>query len=230
MKTVIPTIAATAGAMASSMAYALPPELLVQSVFPQTREEVSQMIIRPKNQIELAKNLKFILDHDLELKDDFYTESSLIDAFNLDEVIIDKTDNENGDIRVSVISNRFSAIFPKRTNSGGTNFVPTVHMSIGKTTHSTGLISAGINFGMDEGGPKFDETWKIFGNEFTKLDPLFPGTYGGPLPARAFHGNESWRRKWVSDNLEKTLTLSFNRDAELSNILIEVKNKVKKGG
>jgi hypothetical protein len=86
------------------MAYASPPELPVQSIFSQTREEVSQMITRPKNQIELAKNLKFILDHDLELKDDFYTESSLIDAFNLDEVVIDKTDDENGDIRVSVIS------------------------------------------------------------------------------------------------------------------------------
>jgi hypothetical protein len=202
MKAVMHTITATIAVMASDLVYATLPGSPVQSVFTQTCEEVSQMIVRPKNQMDLAKNIKYIFDHDLELKDDFYTESGLIDAFNLDEVVINKIDDKNGDIRVSVISSRFSAIFPKSTNSDGTNFMPGAQILIRKTTHSTGLVSAGINFGMDEGGPKFDETWKIFGNEFTKLDPLFPA-HGGPLPARALHGNESWRRKWVSDNFEK---------------------------
>jgi hypothetical protein len=76
---------------------------------------------------------------------------------------------------------------------------------------------------MNEGGPSFDETWKIFEGKFSKLDPQPHGTFGGPLPTRVPHGNESWRRQWVDGQSEKTLTLSFNRDAELSHILIEIK-------
>ena len=48
------------------------------------------MISRPKTPVEFARNLKFILDHDLLLQDEFYTEANLKDIFNLEEVDVFK--------------------------------------------------------------------------------------------------------------------------------------------
>jgi hypothetical protein len=223
MKFVIPTIAAATAAMTGGLVYASPPELTAQSAFPQTHEEVSQMIVRPKNQIELAKNLKFIVDHDLELNDEFYTEATLKDVFNFDAMVINKSEDDNGDRRILVLANELSAIFPQPKTPGSTNSMPGAQLGAGKTTYRTGAVTAHINFGMNEGGPTFGETWKIFGSKFSKLDPQPHGTFGGPLPTRVPHGNESWRRQWVDGQSEKTLTLSFNRDAELSHFLIEIK-------
>jgi hypothetical protein len=224
MKTVMPTIAAATAAMASGLVYATPSESPVQSVFPQIHEEVSQMIVRPKNKIELAKNLKYIFDHDLQLQDEFYTEASLKDVFNFDAMVINKSEDDNGDRRILVLANGLSATFPDPKIPGSTNSMPGADLAAGKTIYQTGAITAYINFSMNEGGPSFDETWKIFEGKFSNLDPQPHGTFGGPLPTRVPHGNGSWRRQWVDGQSEKTLTLSFNRDAELSHILIEIKN------
>jgi hypothetical protein len=229
MKTVIPTIAATAGAMASSMAYASPPELTAQSGFSHIHEKVSQMIVRPRNQIELAKNIKYIFDHDLELQDEFYTETSLKDAFNFDKVIIDSTDNANGDRRISVLANELSSIFPQPDTAPDSHLVPKAFLGIVKTSSAAGTITSSVNFRMDSGGPGFEETWKVFGGKFIKLIPELPPLHGGGLPARVPHGNENWRREWVDDKSEKMLTLAFNRDAELSAIIFDAKKQEKRG-
>jgi hypothetical protein len=190
MKPEMPTIAATAVAMVSGLAYASPPELPVPSALPQAREEISQMIVRPKHQMELAKNIKFILDQDLELDDAFYTEANLKDFFNLDSVLIDDDDIGNGNRKISVVSSKFSVIFPQPQIRGSANFAPGAHLVAGRTLYKTGVVTAAINFGMDEGGPSFYETWRIFGDKFIKLDPQPHGTFGGPLPTRVPHGNE----------------------------------------
>jgi hypothetical protein len=229
MKTVIPTIAATAGAMASSLAFALPPELTVQSGFSHIHEEVSQMIVRPKDQIELAKNIKYIFDHDLELQDEFYTETSLKDAFNFDKVIIDSTNNANGDRRISVLANELSSIFPQPDTARDSHLVPKAFLGAVKTSSAAGTITSSVNFRMDSGGPGFEETWKVFGGKFIKLIPELPPLHGGGLPARVPHGNENWRREWVDDKSEKMLTLAFNRDAELSAIIFDAKKQEKRG-
>jgi hypothetical protein len=229
MKTVILTIAAITAAIASSLAIALPPELTVQSRFSQAREEVSQMIVRPKNKMELAKNLKFIVDHDLELNDDFYTEATLKDAFNFDNAIIDSTSNANGDRRISVLANELSSIFPQPDTSEGVDPIPKAFLGAVKTSSAAGVITTSVNFRMDSGGPSFEETWKVFGGKFIELIPELPPLHGGGLPARVPHGDEKWRREWVDDKSEKMLTLAFNRDAELSAIIFDAKKQEKRG-
>jgi hypothetical protein len=183
------------------------------------------MIVRPKNQLELAQNLKYIFDHDLVLQDEFYTEASLKDLFGLDAIRRSDDATTSGDGNISIVSSKFSSIFPQSKSLESQKFIPGANLTGGKTTFKSGVIAAAINFSMDEGGPSFDETWAIFGNKFIKLEPQFPGTFGGPLPARAPHGNENWRRQWIGNETERVLTLGFNRDAELSNIIIEIKNK-----
>jgi hypothetical protein len=230
MKAVMPTIAATTAAMASGLAYATPPESPARSVFPRIHEEVSQMIVRPKNQMELVKNLKYIFDHDLELQDEFYTEISLKDAFNFDKVIIDSANNANGDRRISAMANELSSIFPQPDTSGGADFMPKAFLGAVKASSAAGTITASVNFRIDSGGPSFQEAWKIFGEKFIKLIPELPPLHGGGLPARVPHGDEKWRREWVDDKSEKMLTLAFNRDAELSAIIFDAKKQEKRGG
>ena len=229
MKTVMPTIAAATAVMVSSLTFASPPELTVQSGFSHIHEEVSQMIVKPKNQMELAKNLKYIFDHDLELQDEFYTETSLKDAFNFDKVVIDSTSNANGDHRISVLANELSSIFPQPVASGGADLMPKAFLGAAKTSSVAGTITSSVNFRMDSGGPGFEETWKVFGGKFIKLIPELPPLHGGGLLARVPHGNEDWRREWVDDKSEKMLTLAFNRDAELSAIIFEAKKQEKRG-
>ncbi|MGU7780703.1 hypothetical protein [Burkholderia sp. PU8-34] len=195
-----------------------------QSVPPQGGEEVTQMISRPKTPIEFVRNLKVIFDHDLLLRDDFYTDASLKNAFNLEDTGVIRTDEENGDRRISVISSHFLSIFPCVKIPGRDDLTPSAQLVGGKTTHQSGSVTAGVNFGMREGGPNFDETKRIFGGNFVFLMPE-PSPHGSPPPATAPHGNERWKYQQVDERTEKTITIHFNSSGELSNILIELTEK-----
>lgn len=183
------------------------------------------MIVGPKNQREIFENLKYVVDHDLILQDSFYDEATLKNIFGLDS--IDCTDEViDGDRKILILSNAFSTLFQKIYGSGYVNANINANLTGGKTTSKNGQIDAGINFYMSSGGPSFPETQFMFENKLVKLDPQFPGMYGRPQSARVPHGNETWRQRWTSNNLEKVLTLGFNNDAELARVIIEIyKNK-----
>lgn len=206
-------------ALVSSLSYAQPVHVLTQNhhALP-AGTEVSQMISRPKLPVEFAMNLKYIFDHDLLLQDDFYSEANLKNVFALNEVSIV---NENHDI--SITANNFSGIFPRKKASelfGGS--VPSASLVGGKTPISDStLVKAGINFGFDEGGPTFQETLRIFGEQFVRINSM-PSPHGGPLPATAAHGNETWKYEHSVEKQEKSVTLGFNRTGELSNALIQI--------
>ncbi|SAL11840.1 hypothetical protein AWB68_00055 [Caballeronia choica] len=218
----IATTVMAAATMTSSLVFAQPTAPpTMQSVSPQAGEEVSHMISRPKTPTEYARNLKFIFDHDLLLQDEFYVEANLKDVFNLEEVsIVDSGNKLERDI--SIAANPPASIFPRIKASeffGGS--VPSAGFVGGKKQSESGLTTAGINFGMNEGGPNFDETRRIFGESFVRLASL-PNPHGGPPPATDPHGNESWRYQVFDDKTEKKITLSFNPGGQLKNILIEV--------
>lgn len=195
-----------------------------QSVSPQGGKEVEKMISRPKTPIEFVKNLKVIFDRDLLLRDDFYTDTSLRSAFSLEDTGVIRTDEENGDRRISVISSHFLSIFPWVRIPGRDDFMASAQLVGGKTTHQSGSVTAGVNFGMRKGGPNFDETKRIFGGDFVFLMPE-PSPHRSPLAATAPHGNETWKYQRIDGKTEKSITISFNSSGELSNILIELTDK-----
>ncbi|WP_175693756.1 hypothetical protein [Burkholderia ambifaria] len=195
-----------------------------QSVSPQGGKEATKMISRPKTPIEFVRNLKVIFDHDLLLRDDFYTDASLKNAFNLEDTGVIRTDEEKGDRRISVISSHFLSIFPWVKIPGRDDFMPSAQLVGGKTTHQSGAVTAGVNFGMREGGPNFDETKRIFGGNFVFLMPE-PSPHGGPPAATAPHGNETWKYQRIDGKAERNITISFNPSGELSNIIIELMGK-----
>ncbi|SAL11831.1 hypothetical protein AWB68_00054 [Caballeronia choica] len=218
----VATTAMAAATMTSSLAYAqpaVPPAM--QSVIPQAGEEVSHMISRPKTPVEFARNLKFIFDHDLLLQDEYYTETNLKDIFNLGEVGLFKDNDGSGNRRISVSSSHFVSIFPWVPIPGRTDFTPTAQLTAGRTIHDDGSIKAGVNFSMFEGGPDFAATQRIFGDEFIRLTPT-PSPHGGPLPATAPHGNETWKRHWAEDKTEKSTTIGFNPAGQLDAVIIEI--------
>jgi hypothetical protein len=237
----VATVAVTTVTVASSLGYAQPasppdaPVLTASSlkyvevassptvefVSPQAAEEANQMISRPKTPVDFVRNLKFIFDNDLLLKDEFFSEANLKDVFNLDEVwvSIDSTDKKR---HIALIQNPPESVFPriKASDSFGGS-VPGAGMVGGKTTYQSGLVTAGINFGMVEVGPDFDTAQKIFAEKFVRLPPQLY-SHGGPGMATDPHGNEHWRYKQTGDDVEKTLTIGFNPAGRLSNVLIEI--------
>src|SRR5882757_7786202 len=146
MKAITPTVAVTAAALTSSLVHAASLELPGQSVSPHHSEEVSQMIVRPKNQLELAKNLKYIFDNDLVLQDEFYTEASLRDLFGLDAIRRNDDATTSGDSNISIVSSKFSSIFPQSKSLESQKFIPGANLTGGKTTFKSGVIAAAINF------------------------------------------------------------------------------------
>ncbi|APR39671.1 hypothetical protein [Paraburkholderia sp. SOS3] len=238
----VATVAVTTVAVASNLSYAqpaAPPEVpastasglkyveaaspsTTQSVPSNTSEEVSQMISRPKTPVEFVRNLKFIFDHDLLLNDDFYSEANLKNVFSLESAHVTRTVEQNGDGRISISSSHFLSIFPWVAIPGRVELTPTAQLVGGKAVHHTGRVTAGMNFLMHEGGPDFDESQRVFAETFTRLPPQ-PSPHGGPPPATAPHGNETWQYKQLADYAEKTLTIGFDPTGRLSSVLIGVK-------
>jgi hypothetical protein len=141
------TAIATGAALASSVSYAQLVHVEKPALdTPVSDTDVNRLIPRPKKPIEFAININYIFDHDLLLKDTFYSEKNLKDVFDLRNVFI--ANDKDG---ISVISSEFAGIFPKKVVPGYSNgSLPSASLVIRKSTQSSGLITAGLNFGMDE--------------------------------------------------------------------------------
>jgi hypothetical protein len=219
------TTVMAAATMTSSLVFAQPTAPpAMQSGSPQAGEEARHMISRPTTPIEYARNLKFIFDHDLLLQDQFYAEANLKDVFNLEEVSI--INERNVAKRDFLILERLPiSIFPRMESSDYVDgLTPAADFVGGKRGGADGTVTAGINFYMGESGPSFDETWRIFGEKFVRLDPM-PHPHGSPPAAKAPHGNESWRYQLSGENAEKMVTLSFNPAGQLGRINLEVRKQ-----
>ena len=97
-------------------------------------------------------------------------------------VDVTRTNNDNGDRRISASASDFSSIFPWVKIPGRADLTPSAQVTAGKTVHSDGSITAGMSFRIDEGGPDFYETQQIFERNFSFIMPL-PSPHGSPPPA-----------------------------------------------
>lgn len=215
---------ATATAVASSLVYAQPAHIQAQHVnAPQAGTEVTQMISRPKLPVEIVINLKYLFDHDLLIRDDFYSEATVKKMFNAEEVTV-LHGNDDAGRRVSVTSNTFDSIFPRRKASatfGGS--VAGASLSARKTTLNSGSTTAFLHFIIGTGGPDFQFARTTFGDKFVLVPPRPRPFNAGPLPVTSIHGNETWKLNLNTNDLERAITLGFDEASQLSNILIEIK-------
>lgn len=223
------TSAAAATAMASSLSYAQPAHIQAQHVNPPRASiEVTQMISDPTLPDEMVSNLKYTLDHDLLMQDDFYSESNVKTMFSAEEVTVLHSNDDTGQ-RVSVTSNSFDSIFPRRKASatfGGS--VAGASLSARKTTLNSGSITAYLHFSIGTGGPDFQFVWRTFGDKFVLVPPRPRSFNAGPLLVTGIHGNENWRLNLIGNNLERDITLGFDEVGQLSNIIIEIKQNNRK--
>jgi hypothetical protein len=212
---------AAATAMTSTLNSAQPEHIEVSNSDDSIAEkEEDKMISRPKLPIEFAHNFKYIFDHNLLLSDDFFSKDNLREIFNLSSVRIAKDDRG-----ISIVSSDFSGVFPRKKMPeafGGS--IAGASIVGNRRIDSSGLITAGLNFGMNAGGPNFQEAMRIFNNKFIRLNSM-PSPHGGPSPATAAHGNESWRFESSDGIFKKIINLGFNSNGELSDVLIEL-NKI----
>jgi hypothetical protein len=224
MQVIATTAAATATAVASSVGYAQPVHIQTQHFdAPQAGMEMNQMTSRPNQPAGIVQNIKHIFDHDLLLENDFYAEANVKKIFNVEEVSV-LTSSDDIEQRISISTNSFDSIIPKRKASelfGGS--VAGASLSAGKTTFSSGSITAHLHFIIAEGGPDFRATQQTFGDKFVLMPPAPPSFHGGPLPVKAPHGNENWKFELIAGDVKKDITLGFDEAGQLFSVLIEIK-------
>ncbi|NTX42040.1 hypothetical protein HT749_01335 [Burkholderia cepacia] len=196
-----------------------------QSVSPQGGKEVAQMISKPKTPIEFVQNLKVIFDENLLLQGAFYTEANLKDIFSLENVNVDSS-IEDSEQNISISGSVSDAIFPRIKTSDFFGRSTSGAQFVGGKIDQSGVVRAGLNFGMYEGGPDFDASTKIFEKKFVRVPPQ-PSPHGGPGAATAPHGNETWKFEQIDDQTERAITIGFNSAGSLSSVLIQIK-KIKK--
>ncbi|XHO61660.1 hypothetical protein BCC0191_004781 [Burkholderia ambifaria] len=191
-------------------------------------EEAAKMISRPKNTVGLVGNLKVIFDGDILLQNKFYTAENLKDIFNLEEVAV-FDDRDGAERHISISGGVSDSVSPRIQTSerfGGS--MRGAGFGGGKTIHQSGVVAAAINFGIYKGGPSFEATLKIFSKRFVLVPPQ-PSPHGGPGAPTAPHGNRTLRYRQVDDQIEKAITVGFNRNAELSRVIIEIKRNKNDG-
>lgn len=164
MKSVMPVVSFTTGAIvfASGLVFAIPRELAIRANNLNLYHEKSKMIVKPKNQMELVKNVKFILENNLLLRDSFYEEKNIKDFFGLSSVYLNIEKTASDDKRILMISSAFDWISASSTNLVHENLPSGANLTGGKTTFKNGEVFAAINLSLDEGGPDFELTKEFF--------------------------------------------------------------------
>jgi hypothetical protein len=203
--------------MVGSLSYAQPVHIeMLNSDNAKIGDKESQVVSKPKSPIEFVQNFKYIFDHDLLLKDNFYLEENIKNIFNLKIVKINKKDEE-----ILILSNDFSDVFRReKTQEAFWWSMPSASLIVFKGYDASGLIRAGLSFGIKAGGPSFQETRQILGAKFELLNQV-PSPHSVLSPATAAHGNESWRYELLEREVKKTITVAFNPGGELSNVQIK---------
>ncbi len=211
------TAIATVAMLASTLIHAqsISFETLSSSTNPPTINVV-ELISRPTLPIEFIKNIKYIFDHDLLLQNSFYDEKNLKNIFNLSKVSI--SENE-GDPWMS--SGDFAGIFPRLMAEGAVGAAyASANITAGKYfSNQTAPDLANLHFRLSRGGPSFQSTISIFGNKFTRQDftPIFHHQLTSPTSA---YSNKNWNYSVSNGKITKTITLAFNSNGELSDIVV----------
>jgi hypothetical protein len=177
---------------------------------------VTKLIPRPVLPIEFFENIKYIFDHDLLLRDDFFDENELKNVFNLTEMTLIKEGRDawmtSGDF-----AGPFSRLTAQGVSSGGQ---PSASILVGKNfTNRSAPDLASLNFSMNQGGPNFEQTEAIFGNGFTYMNPT-PNPHAVSQPTTGEHANQSWKQEHYNGNTRKSIIFGFNNNSELSAILL----------
>lgn len=187
-------------------------------------EELYAMVKIPTRPIEILENIKFALDHDLILREDFYATENLHNFFSIENPSMGSTESGQKDIwvRTSNFGGRlFKPVkFRSSTYPGAQLVLSFKSTELGKVHASIGLSISGLGKVSEL---NFDAVEKIFGKNW-KLDRTAP-LHGPNPPATAPHGNDIVT--YVVDNccIKRTISIAFYGDGSLSDISIREEAK-----
>jgi hypothetical protein len=228
MKPATPIVIAAA-ALSSGLAFAqMPTPGIVLNPGNQNGEaEMRELISTPKTAADFIRNIKYSFDNNLFLDDRFFEKNNACKAFSIDEktCIPHQVYQADGTRGMTLIAN--TKIFLKEQNltqphsTAPVEPTATVQILIDKRVDPLGIVSGGINFNLEKGGPDFRETVEILNTNLSRIIEMPP--HGKiPLPITGPHGDETWRYEASDKNFRKRLTVGFRENGTLDSMLVEV--------
>ncbi len=174
-------------------------------------------IKQPTSQEEFLKNVKVMVDHDLLIRRDFYTNENMLKFFAA----------RNGSsgvepyakkIRTWFITNEFDGIFSHFWE--GNYLMPDAQLSTGINFEQGGEIIGRFNFNIQKELITIDDVKKVFDGELV-MDKTIP--FQPPPLATGAHGNEEWKYRQENKYGQIVGYFRFNGDGRLGGIFLEEK-------
>ncbi|WP_322061820.1 hypothetical protein [Paraburkholderia sp. J63] len=233
MKPATPIVITTA-ALSSSLAFAqIPTPGIVVS--PENRSgdaKMHELISMPKTAADFIKNIKYAFDNNLFLDDRFFEKSNVCKAFSIDEKACDPHEVHLPDGTHGMTLGANIEMFAQEPISNQPNSTQhhhpkhaghrsTAQILIDNRIDPNGVVSGGINFTTQRGGPDFMKTVQILNVNLTESIEMPP--HGKiPIPVTGPHGDETWRYEISTEHLKKKLVIGFLSDGTLESMLVEI--------
>lgn len=163
----------------------------------------------PAAGIDFLRNVKWLIDHAVLTREDFYTPENMQRFFGIDAVPMRSATGAIGVDKATKPeredASRCEYSFGRGESSGTPTASFRVHCRYGKPTM-----------------PTFDEVEAVFGRGWRDGLIVFgPSPHGGPAPARAKHGNQVMVYDFSKLRLTR-MVIGFDRDGNFDYLLVEV--------
>ncbi|AMP15767.1 hypothetical protein CPter291_3532 [Collimonas pratensis] len=186
--------------------------------------EPNNIVNKPTTQKQVLENMKFALDHDLLLREDFYSDENLKNFFDAKDVRRYIVGANHKDFRVQ--TNNFEKLFKPVEFDGNT--YPGAQMAGGFAISETGELHGSINIDVSgvEQAPRelyFNDVENVFGKNWELINEV---RLHGPLPyATGPHGNETIRYTLDDTLIKRGIVVEFHRNGSFAGVYLTEERK-----
>ncbi len=179
-------------------------------------------IEKPDNIAGIFRNLGFAIDHQLLLREDFYTEEKLTHFFGGDKIIWRKP--RSAGVRWGFVSGFGKTVerFPMADGSSleGLTVAFAWDVDADYKSKATWLIAVTSPAGIDFAGVE-----AIFGRRWKEAPPLPPSIHGVFRAPTREHGNDRIVYSFNRQGVKSQFTFAFRADATLDDVVFSVEGK-----
>jgi hypothetical protein len=171
-----------------------------------------RVMAQPTTILELISNIKNVLDFNLALRPDFFSDANLLKMLGAHNIL--KAFDSNSSENITVTSSDFGNL--TKEEKFDDYVLPGITFSATRRRNPNGKITSTFTIIFRVNGPSFEYMVQKFG-KLWKLDNV-NSFHGPPLPATSQHGNDRIIYLFDSPSVRKKLGMQFSPNATLSNL------------